>query len=182
MPEESRQTRIVWMDLEMTGLDPDYDEIIEIATIVTDGELNVLAEGPELVVHQPESRFEKMDSWNQEHHVESGLWRRVQEATLTIQEAEELTLNFLKVHVDSRTAPLAGNTIWQDRRFMAKHMRQLDRFLHYRLIDVSSFKEITNRWYPNHPAKFSKQSSHRALNDIKDSIEELKFYRGQFFR
>jgi oligoribonuclease len=173
---------IVWMDLEMTGLDPDTDDIIEIASIVTDANLNIIAEGPELVIHLPNERFAKMDSWNQEHHSASGLWKKVVESEITLLDAESLTLDFLKKHVGSNVSPLAGSSVWQDRRFITKYMKQIDNYLHYRLIDVSSFKEMITRWYPNHPDKLEKKNSHRALEDIRESINELKFYREHFFK
>lgn len=177
----NNQMNIVWMDLEMTGLDPVTDEIIEIATIITDKELNVIAEGPELVIHQPASRFEKMDEWNQNQHTKSGLWKKVLKSQITIAEAERLTLDFIKEHVEAKSAPLAGNSIWQDRRFIAAYMKQLDDYLHYRLIDVSTLKELTKRWYPAVQLP-EKGGSHRALDDILESIEEMKFYRNKVLK
>jgi len=173
--------KIVWMDLEMTGLDPIEDEIIEIATLITDGELNILATGPELILNQPAERFTKMDDWNQEHHKKSGLWDSVVNSKITLQEAEQQTLAFLKEHVGPNESPLAGNSVWQDRRFLVKYMPQIDEHLHYRLIDVSSIKELSTSWYPG--IKFvAKNGSHRAMDDIKESVEELKFYRENFFK
>ena len=172
----SNQQYIVWMDLEMTGLDPLVDEIIEVATLITDKDLKIIAEGPEIVVNQPESRFNKMDNWNQTQHVKSGLWEKVITSKTTIEDAEKETLDFIKAHVNHKKAPLAGNSIWQDRRFITIHMKNLDEYLHYRLIDVSTFKELGKRWYPDIES-FPKQGSHRAMDDIKESIEELKFYK-----
>lgn len=168
---------IVWMDLEMTGLDPLVDEIIEVATLITDGDLNLIATGPEIIVGQPEDRFAKMDQWNQNQHTKSGLWKKVLASKVTIEQAEQATLSFIKEHIhEPKSAPLAGNSIWQDRRFMTIHMKELDEFLHYRLIDVSTFKELSKRWYPELKQP-TKKGSHRALDDIIESIEELKFYK-----
>jgi oligoribonuclease len=171
---------IVWMDLEMTGLDPVKDKIIEIATIVTDGQLEIIATGPCLVINQPADAFDRMDDWNREHHTKSGLWEKVIASTLSIEEAEEQTLAFLKPLVPAGKCPLAGNSVWQDRRFIANYMPNLDQFLHYRLIDVSTLKELAKRWYPK-AQHWSKKNSHRALDDIEESINELKFYREQLF-
>lgn len=171
---------IVWMDLEMTGLDPVNDKIIEMATIVTDAELNIVAEGPCLIINQPSSMFEKMDDWNREHHTKSGLWQKVIESQISQEQAEQSTIEFLKQHVPAGKAPLAGNSIWQDRRFIAAHMPTLDKFLHYRLIDVSTLKEISKRWYPKMKS-WDKKNSHRAFDDIAESINELKHYREQIF-
>ena len=183
MTEQKRdRPKIIWMDLEMTGLDPEIDDIIEIASLVTDADLNIIAEGPELAIHQPQSRFAQMDAWNQEHHGGSGLWKKVVDSQLSLAEAEQLTLDFLKKQVGPNESPLAGSSIWQDRRFITKYMKQIDNYLHYRLIDVSSFKEMVCRWYPVYPIKFEKKNSHRALDDIRESINELKFYREHFFK
>jgi len=175
--------KLVWMDLEMTGLDPERERIIEIATVVTDGELNVLAEGPELVLHQPESILEAMDEWNRKHHGDSGLIDRVRASTTTEAEAEADIVAFLKEHVGEREAPLAGNSVHQDRRFIARYMPSLDAYLHYRLVDVSTVKELVARWHPEIYAKRPhKQASHRALDDIRESIEELRYYRAAAFK
>jgi oligoribonuclease len=176
-------TKLVWMDLEMTGLDSDRDVIIEMATLITDLQLNIIAEGPELVIHRTPEFFESMDSWNREHHTKSGLWAKVLSSAISQQDAENLTLDFLKKHMGPRESPLCGNSIWQDRRFIAKHMKGLDEFLHYRLIDVSTVKILGKIWYPKDIERNTdKKSSHRALDDIKESIEELKFYRTALFK
>lgn len=172
---------LVWMDLEMTGLDPEADSIIEIATIVTDGELETIAEGPVYAIAQPESLLAGMDDWNTTHHGASGLLERVRKNSVDIKEAEALTLRFLEQHVEAGKAPLCGNTIWQDRRFLARHMPELENFFHYRLIDVSSIKELARRWRPEMLTGFSKKNEHLALADIRESIAELKFYRENFF-
>jgi oligoribonuclease len=174
------KNHIVWMDLEMTGLDPAKDKIIEIATIVTDAELEILEKGPCFIIGQPASAFDQMDQWNREHHTKSGLWQKVIESTVTIEEAEKETIDFLKKFVKQGKSPLAGNSIWQDRRFIAAHMPNLDQFLHYRLIDVSTLKELSKRWYPK-VKPWEKQNSHRALDDIEESINELKHYRETLF-
>lgn len=172
---------LVWMDLEMTGLDPQQDEIIEIATLVTDSDLNVIAEGPEMVLHQDPSRFDRMDEWNRTQHTKSGLWERVVNSEITAEEAEHETLEFLKKHTGERQSPLCGNSIWQDRRFLVRYMPRLEAYLHYRLIDVSTLKELTHRWYPEDARFEGKKESHRALDDIHESIEELKHYRNKVF-
>lgn len=177
----SKDENIVWMDLEMTGLDPLQDEIIEVATLITDKDLNIIAEGPEIVVNQPATRFDKMDDWNQNQHTKSGLWEKVLASKYTIEMAEKETLDFIKQHVDPRKAPLAGNSIWQDRRFITIHMKALDQYLHYRMIDVSTFKELGTRWYKD-MGTYQKKGSHRAMDDIRESIEELKFYKANMLK
>lgn len=174
-------SHLVWMDLEMTGLEPDRDSIIEIATIVTDSDLNTIAEGPVFAIRQPESLLAGMDDWNQTHHSASGLLKRVRETGVDIKEAQALTLEFLKPHVEPGKAPLCGNTIWQDRRFLAYHMKELEAFFHYRLIDVSSIKELARRWRPEMLQGFTKRNEHLALADIRESIAELSYYRENFF-
>ena len=173
---------LVWMDLEMSGLDPQKERIIEIATIVTDSELNVVAEGPALAVHQPESLLAAMDDWNQTHHLSSGLLRRVREEGVSEREAEAATLAFLERHVDKKRSPLCGNTIWQDRRFLSRYMPTLEGFLHYRMVDVSSIKELVQRWRPDLAAGYTKRNEHTALSDVRESIEELRYYREHFIR
>lgn len=179
---EANKSRLVWMDMEMTGLDPDKEAIIEIATIITDSELNVIATGPELVVHQDAARFETMDAWNQKQHKQSGLWPKVVASTITVADAEAQTLAFIKQHVPIHTSPLCGNSIWQDRRFLRRYMPKIDSYLHYRIVDVSTIKELAGRWYPNASAPKNKDNNHRALSDIIESIEELRYYRSNIFK
>jgi oligoribonuclease len=178
--KQKKSELMVWMDLEMTGLDPLTDKIIEIATLITDKELNIVAQGPELIINQPETILQAMDSWNKEHHGASGLIEKVQKSTISIGMAEKETLNFIKKYVDERTAPLCGNSIWQDRRFISGQMPGLDTWLHYRNIDVSTIKELARRWYPD-LLSFKKQKQHTALADIKESIAELKYYKKKIF-
>jgi oligoribonuclease len=177
----SEQPPLVWIDMEMSGLDPRSCRILEIATIVTDAELRVLAEGPDLVVHQPVAVLEAMDVWCTEHHGASGLTAAVQASTVSEAEAERLTLEFLAEHTRPGTSPLCGNSVWQDRRFIVEWMPALDAFLHYRLVDVSTIKELARRWYPEAGAP-AKKEAHRALDDIRESIEELRWYRQRVFR
>lgn len=179
--EKGPPSNLVWMDMEMTGLDPDKDAIIEMATIITDWDLNVIAIGPEIVIHQPQERFAQMDDWNREHHGKSGLWDRVVSSNITIKEAESQTLQFIKQYVGPKKSPLCGNSIWQDRRFLRRYMRSLDGYLHYRIVDVSTVKELVKRWYYDPNEKKKNDSSHRALDDIHESIAELKTYRENFF-
>jgi oligoribonuclease len=175
--------RLIWVDLEMTGLDVANERILEIATIVTDGELNVIAEGPELVVHQPPAVLDAMNDWNKKHHGESGLVDRVRASSVDDAEAERQTLAFVAQHVPARSAPLAGNSIHQDRLFLAAYMQQLEAHLHYRNVDVSTVKELVRRWYPTeYDARPKKKGSHRALDDIRESIEELRYYRSATFK
>jgi len=174
---------LVWLDMEMTGLEPDRDVIIEIASIVTDYQLNIIAEGPDLVIKRDQSLFASMDDWNREHHTKSGLWAKVVSSDITERDAEQLTLEFLRKHVNQRESPLCGNTIWQDRRFLLRYMKDLEAYMHYRLVDVSTIKELAARWYPEKTASFArKKNAHRALDDIRESIEEMKLYRETFFR
>ncbi len=172
---------LVWLDLEMTGLDPEKDTILEIATIVTDSELNVVAEGPCLAVHQPDSVLEGMHPWCVEQHGRSGLTRRVRESRVTMEEASARTLEFVKAHCPERQAPLCGNTIGQDRRFLVNYMRALHDHFHYRSIDVSTVKELVQRWYPAEKHYPLKTDTHVALEDIKESIRELQHYRRAVF-
>jgi len=170
---------LVWIDLEMTGLDPAADRIIEIATIVTNRDLDVLAEGPVIAIHQPESALELMDDWNRTTHGNSGLLARVRASRVSEPEAERRTLEFLAAHVGRGASPMCGNSICQDRRFLARWMPELERFFHYRNLDVSTLKELARRWAPPVHAGFTKKSTHLALEDIRDSIAELRWYREQ---
>ena len=168
---------LIWIDLEMTGLNPEEDRIIEIATIVTDSDLNVLAEGPVFAIHQSDQRLEQMDEWNTTQHNGSGLVKRVKESTITEQEAERATLEFLKQYVNTGKSPMCGNSVWQDRRFLTRYMPALEKYFHYRLIDVSTLKELALRWAPKVYNGLQKESLHLALDDIRDSIDELRYYR-----
>lgn len=176
------QSNLVWIDLEMTGLDPDRDAIIEIATVVTTNTLELVAEGPDFVISCDESYIEAMDEWNTTHHGRSGLIDKVRKSRITLQYAEDVTMAFLEEFAHKGLSPLCGNSVWQDRHFLRKHMPRIDAFLNYRIIDVSSVKEALKRWYPKNPhTSFSKVENHRALEDIMQSIEELKHYRVFFF-
>jgi oligoribonuclease len=173
---------LVWIDLEMTGLDPDRDHIIEIATIVTDKHLNVLAEGPMLAIHQPDSVLDAMDDWNRTHHGDSGLTERVRASTLDAAAAEAETIAFLSEYVPAGASPMSGNSICQDRRFMVREMPKLEAFFHYRNLDVSALKELARRWAPEVYNGVTKQGRHLALDDIRDSIAELAHYREHFLK
>lgn len=175
-------THLLWLDMEMTGLSPDTDRIIELAIVVTDADLNTVAEGPVLVVHQPDEVMNAMDSWNKGTHGKSGLIDRVRASQLTEADAEAQMLEFVKLHVPPRTSPMCGNSICQDRRFMARSMPQLEAFFHYRNLDVSTLKELAKRWRPGLCETFKKSNKHEALADIYESIDELKFYREHFIR
>ena len=178
-PEPSN---LIWIDLEMTGLDPDTERIIEIATIVTDGSLEVLAEGPEIAIHQSAEVLAAMDEWNTEQHGRSGLTERVLASVCMAQEAEERTLAFLERYVPPRTSPMCGNSICLDRRFLHRYMPRLEAFFHYRNLDVSTLKELCLRWAPDKAGRFEKRAEHRALEDIRGSIAELRFYRDELLR
>jgi oligoribonuclease len=173
---------LIWIDLEMTGLSPERDVIIEIATIVTDADLNVLAEGPALAIHQCDAVLAGMDEWNTRQHGSSGLTERVRTSAVTTRDAERATLDFLAEWVPAGKSPMCGNSICQDRRFLARHMPRLEAYFMYRNLDVSTLKELARRWYPDVFSGFSKQSSHLALDDIRDSIAELKHYRSTMLR
>ncbi len=175
-------SHLIWIDLEMTGLDPDSDLIIEIATIVTDKNLNILAQGPVLAVHQSDAALAAMDDWNQQHHGQSGLIKRVKASTIDDAEAEQQTLEFIKQWMPENTSPLCGNSIGQDRRFLYRYMPKLEAYFHYRNIDVSTLKELAARWAPHVKEGFKKESSHQALDDIIESIEELRYYREHFIK
>lgn len=169
--------------MEMSGLFPETDRILEVAVVVTDGELDVVAEGPNLVVHQPEEVLEAMDQWNTTHHAESGLTKRVRESTIDEAQASAAILQFLAEHTEKRKAPLAGNSIHQDRRFLARYLPEVEAWLHYRNVDVSTIKELALRWYPKeYAARPTKKGNHRAMDDLMESIEELKYYRSALFR
>ena len=168
---------LIWIDLEMTGLNPLEDHIIEIATLVTDKDLMIIAEGPQLVIHQPQGVLDGMDEWNRTHHGQSGLITRVLESSLKVEEAEAKTLAFLAQWVPQGVSPICGNSICQDRRFLAREMPRLEAYFHYRNLDVSTLKELTSRWAPHLMAGFTKRGNHRALDDVRESIAELLYYR-----
>ena len=176
----NQKENLVWMDLEMTGLDPEQDVIIEIATIVTDKDLNIIAEGPVLAVHQPDVLLDAMDDWNTKTHGNSGLTRRVRESQVNARAAELQTLEFLQQYVKAGASPLCGNSIHQDRRFLVKYMPELEAYMHYRNIDVSTLKELAKRWKPEVVSSFNKKGAHQALDDIKESIDEMLHYRQHF--
>jgi oligoribonuclease len=176
------KTPLVWIDMEMSGLVPDRDRILEVAMIVTDPDLNTLVEAPVMVIHQADAVLDAMDSWNKSTHGKSGLVEKVKASTLTEGEAESALIAVLKPLVAAGTAPLAGNTVHQDRRFMARYMPALDAYLHYRIVDVSTLKELAKRWRPEAMAGFTKEGKHEALADVYDSIAELRHYRNTFLR
>jgi len=179
MSEQAVQSNhnLIWIDLEMTGLEPKTDVIIEIATIVTDGQLNVLAEGPVLAIHQPDSIIDNMDEWNTKTHGNSGLVQRVKDSKINEQEAVKQTIEFLQQYIGKGISPMCGNSVHQDRRFLNKYMPELENFFHYRNIDVSTLKELARRWAPEKLTGLEKKGSHQALDDIRESIDEMKFYR-----
>ena len=175
-------TNLVWIDMEMSGLDPDKERILEIALVVTDKDLNVIAEAPVLVVHQPDAVLDAMDSWNKGTHGKSGLIDKVKASTLSEAEVEAQMMAFMQQYVPERTSPMSGNSICQDRRFLARYMPKLEAYFHYRNLDVSTLKELAGRWRPGLREGFQKANSHTALADIRESIEELKYYREHFIR
>lgn len=175
--ENEKQQRLIWLDLEMTGLDPDSDSILEIASIVTDSNLNELAQGPVYAISHEADVLNGMDDWNRSHHSDSGLWGRVLESKITMAGAEQGTLDFLKLWTEPGSSPLCGNSICQDRRFMYRLMPGLEGWFHYRNLDVSTLKELAARWAPEILLGHTKQNRHEALSDIRESIEELRFYR-----
>jgi oligoribonuclease len=179
---QQSESHLVWMDLEMTGLDPDRNTILEIATLITDEQLDLVADGPVLAIHQPSFVLDRMDAWNQEHHGASGLIQRVLASTLSMAAAEAEVLEFVRRYCPERSSPLCGNSICQDRRFLARHMPSLEAYLHYRNVDVSTVKELVRRWYPDGPKPPEKKHAHLAFDDIRESIDELRFYRRHYFR
>lgn len=179
---EPSDAHLVWVDLEMSGLDPERCTIIEIASIITDVELRIVAEGPVLAIHQPDAVLDAMDDWNREHHAASGLSARVRASSHSMADAERDTLAFVQRYCTERSSPLCGNSIHHDRRFLARYMPRFDAYLHYRNIDVSTIKELVRRWYPNGPPAPEKKHAHLALDDIRESIDELRFYRQHVFR
>lgn len=181
-PAKPNEMNLVWVDMEMTGLDPDNDKIIEIAVVVTDMQLNILAEGPVFAIHQSDEVLNKMDAWNKGTHGRSGLIDRVKASTVTEADAEKALIAFLKSFVPAGKSPMCGNTICQDRRFMFRGMPKLEEFFHYRNLDVSTLKELCRRWKPALASGFKKHQKHTALADIIESIEELKYYREHFIK
>ena len=174
------KNRLIWLDLEMTGLDPERAVILEIATVVTDERLETLAEGPDICIHYPEGILAAMEEWSRNQHGRSGLLERERSSSIGCRRAEEETLAFLGEHCEKGESPLCGNSVWQDRRFLIKQMPELENFFHYRNIDVSSIKELVRRWYPSLPP-MEKQKTHLALQDIRESVRELRYYRERVF-
>lgn len=173
---------LIWIDMEMTGLEPETDRVIEIATLITDADLNILAEGPVVAVRQSDSVLAGMDEWNQRTHGDSGLVARVRASQSDEADAEQQTLDFLREYAETGSSPMCGNSVHQDRRFLVKYMPTLEAFFHYRNLDVSTVKELARRWRPELPGGFNKNGSHKALDDIRDSVSELQYYREHFFR
>jgi oligoribonuclease len=174
------ENNLIWIDLEMTGLEPQQDQIIEIATVVTDANLKILAQGPVIAIHQTDEILQAMDDWNRRHHADSGLTRRVRESHSSMADAERETLDFLRSYIAPGKSPMCGNSICQDRRFMARLMPELEAFFHYRNLDVSTLKELARLWKPELVQGFVKQGAHLALDDILESIAELEYYRRNF--
>ena len=177
-----KQQTLIWIDMERTGLEPEQDRIIEVATLITDSDLNVLAEGPVLAVHQSDDVLDGMDEWNQRTHGESGLVERVRKSQLNEADVEAQTIAFLQRYAERGSSPMCGNSVHQDRRFMVKYMPSLADFFHYRNLDVSTVKELAKRWRPDVASSYKKQSTHQAMDDIRDSVNELKHYREHFFQ
>lgn len=178
----SKDLRLVWLDMEMSGLDPETERVLEVAVVVTESDLTVVAEGPVLAIHQPDEILNAMDEWNTITHARTGLTERVRASTITEAEAEQQLIAFLSQYVNKGTSPLCGNTVSQDRRFMFKYMPEFERFFHYRTLDVSTLKELARRWYPEVYRGVVKKGRHEALADIYESIEELKHYRDNFLK
>lgn len=182
MSEKKIKPRLVWIDMEMTGLDPKKETIIEIATIITDQKLNILEEGPDIVIHQPAKYLDNMDEWNKNHHQKSGLLQSVKDSKISLKKAEAMTLDFIKKYCPEKKSQLCGNSIHHDRRFIERYMPKIHEYLHYRHVDVSTVKSLVNFWYKNHRNPFKKTNKHRALDDIRESIEELRFYKKHIFK
>lgn len=182
MNPQLNKNNLIWIDLEMTGLDPNRDRIIEIATVITDSDLNILAEGPILAISQPESQLALMDDWNVNTHTSTGLLNRVKLSNISEQQAEQQTIDFISQWVPENCSPICGNTIGQDRRFLFNYMPKLEKYFHYRYLDVSTIKELARRWKPEILTELTKKGTHQALDDIKDSISELAYYRTHFFK
>ena len=182
MEHKKSKDNLVWIDMEMTGLDVEKERIIEVASIITDKNLNILEEGPNLIIHQPKKLLDAMDAWNQKQHAASGLIDEIKKSKITVKKAESLTLKFLKKYCIPGKAILAGNTVHHDRKFIAKYMPKLDKFLHYRHVDVTSLKVLIKWWYPKGKNEHKKKEAHRALGDIRESIEELKYFREHHFK
>jgi oligoribonuclease len=176
----TEQPSLAWMDIEMSGLDPEVNTILEIATVITDYNLEIISDGPVIAIYQTDEVLETMDEWNKKCHGETGLIDRVRQSTYNMKNAEILTIDFIKRYIAPKKSPLCGNSIWQDRRFLIKYMPTLENYFHYRNIDVSSVKELYTRWYPDSPA-FEKENNHTAVKDIYESISELKYYRSKIF-
>jgi oligoribonuclease len=180
-PKKSK-TPLVWIDMEMTGLDPNKERIIEIATLITDTDLRMIAEGPNIVIHQGPKILHSMDSWNKKHHHSSGLLDAVKKSKISLKRAEKMTLDFIKKHCEPKKSPLCGNSIHHDRRFLERYMPSIHEYLHYRHIDVSSVKALAQYWYPKDKEQYKKNNTHRALDDIRESIEELTYLRKKIFK
>ncbi len=180
MPQNN--THLVWLDMEMSGLNPDTDVVLEVALVVTDKDLNLVEEGPVLVLHQPDAVLDGMDSWNKGTHGKSGLIDKVKASRLTAADVQTQMIEFMKQHVQARTSPMCGNSICQDRRFMARHLPDMEAYFHYRNLDVSTLKELAARWRPELKDGFKKPNNHTALADIQESIEELRYYREHFIK